>query len=84
MRRSITSSRFAPPKTDIAAFAAPRVVAGDFNLAPGASEISGPNGMTAAYVDLWTEAVNLDFRFGCGTFTHPISRHALICAGSTR
>ena len=23
-----------------------------------------------------------DFRFGCGTFAHPISRHALICAGS--
>jgi hypothetical protein len=23
-----------------------------------------------------------DFRFGCGTFAHPIRRHALICAGS--
>ena len=23
-----------------------------------------------------------DFRFGYGTFTHPSSRHALICAGS--
>jgi hypothetical protein len=27
---------------------------------------------------------NPDFRFDCGTFTHPISRHALICAGSMR
>lgn len=25
-----------------------------------------------------------DFRFGCGTFTHPSSRHALISAGSAR
>jgi hypothetical protein len=25
---------------------------------------------------------NPDFRFGCGTFAHPIRRHALICAGS--
>src|SRR5438874_1004744 len=38
--------------------AAPHVIAGDFNALPGASEISGPTGMTAAYVDLWTEAVN--------------------------
>lgn len=26
---------------------------------------------------------NPDFRFGCGTFTHPIRRHALMCAGSS-
>jgi hypothetical protein len=26
--------------------------------------------------------MNPDFRFGCGTFAHPIRRHALICAGS--
>ena len=25
-----------------------------------------------------------DFRFGCGTFGHPISRHALIVAGFQR
>ena len=25
-----------------------------------------------------------DFRFDCGTFAHPISRHALIFAGSAR
>ena len=29
-----------------------------------------------------TAAINSDFRFGYGTFTHPSSRHALICAGS--
>ena len=29
-------------------------------------------------------AFNPDFRFGCGTFSHPISRHALIFAGSAR
>ena len=27
-------------------------------------------------------ALDSDFRFGYGTFTHPSSRHALICAGS--
>ena len=28
------------------------------------------------------QQLNSDFRFGYGTFTHPSSRHALICAGS--
>jgi hypothetical protein len=28
------------------------------------------------------QQINPDFRFGCGTFAHPIRRHALICAGS--
>ena len=28
--------------------------------------------------------VGPDFRFDCGTFAHPISRHALIFAGSAR
>ena len=38
-----------------------------------------------AGLDLWDRGLlNPDFRFGCGTFTHPIRRHALICAGSTR
>ena len=30
----------------------------------------------------WKPALCPDFRFGCGTFARPISRHALICAGS--
>ena len=33
---------------------------------------------------LWLPALNPDFRFDCGTFAHPISRHALIFAGSAR
>jgi hypothetical protein len=28
--------------------------------------------------------INPDFRFDCGTFAHPSSRHALICSGSAR
>ena len=41
---------------------------------------------TTAYTTRNRETLPLDpdFRFGCGTFTHPISRHALISAGSAR
>jgi hypothetical protein len=30
------------------------------------------------FSECWINLLNPDFRFGCGTFTHPISRHALI------
>ena len=45
-------------KTALANFAAPRVVAGDFNAHPDDSEIIGPTGMTTDYIDLWPVAVN--------------------------
>ena len=35
-----------------------------------------------AFVAATTSTFHSDFRFGYGTFTHPSSRHALICAGS--
>ena len=33
---------------------------------------------------LLNDGLHPDFRFDCGTFAHPISRHALIFAGSAR
>jgi len=41
-------------KTDVGGFAAPRVIAGDFNASPSDSEIGL---MTADYFDLWAQAV---------------------------
>jgi len=50
----------------------PRVIGGDFNATPSsASEISGSQGMTTAYVDVWKEGVNAGKATPAGNVDQP-------------